>query len=77
MDCYWKGSPLTLKNAAGCYQHALKEHAGSKFEREVEWWLKEDILILWKEEVESAMLPLMAVVQLTQHKIKPDSISES
>lgn len=35
-----------------------------------ERWIKEGILIPWKEEVESRVLPLMAVVQATNHKVR-------
>lgn len=58
-----------LKNAVSCYQHALKGDARS-IEGEVTGWIKEGILISWIEEVESDVLPLMAVVQLTKHKVR-------
>lgn len=59
-----------LKKAVGCYQHTLKGHVRSEFKGEVEWWMKEGILILWKEKVESGVLPLIAVVQPVKFEVR-------
>ena len=41
-----------------------------EFEKEVDRWIEEDILIPWKDKVEG-FIPLMAVEQPTKNKVRP------
>ena len=41
-----------------------------EYEKEVEWWIAEGILLPWRGEV-NEVLPLMAVVQATKGKVRP------
>ena len=51
-----------LANKVSCYE---------EFEREVDRWVEEGILMPWGERVESEILPLMAVEQQTKGKVRP------
>ena len=42
-----------------------------EFEREVDRWVEEVILMSWGERVESGILPLMVVEQQTKGKVGP------
>ena len=53
-----------LMNRIGCYESPLRGEIRAEFEKGVEKWIEEGILILWSEKVEG-ILPLMAVVQPT------------
>ena len=59
-----------LTNQVGCYEGTLREEVRMKFEKEVEGWIVERILIPWSGKVEG-VLPLMAVVQPTKNKVRP------
>ena len=59
-----------LTNQVGCYEGTLREEVRPKFEKEVERWIDERILIPWSGKVEG-VLPLMAVVQPTKNKVRP------
>ena len=71
VEWFWKGEPPTLTNKVSCYENTLKGEARGEFEREVDRWIEEGILIPWKEEVKSGVLALMAVVQPTKNKVRP------
>ena len=68
----WKGnSPPTLRNKVSCYDKQLEGEKREKFDREVDRWIEEGILVPWGEEVEGGILPLMAVEQHTKNKVRP------
>lgn len=71
VEWFWKGEEPVLKNQIGCYEHALKGRVKDEFEREVERWIDEDILVPWQEEVDGGVLPLMAAIQPTKNKVRP------
>ena len=60
-----------LRNRISCYERSLSGEMRGKFERELERWIEEGILVPWEEEVEDGVLPLMAVVQTTKGKVRP------
>lgn len=70
VEWLWQGERLLLKNRIGCYEHSLKGRVKEEFDREVERWIDEGILVPW-EGVEEGVLPLMAVIQPTKNKIRP------
>ncbi|XP_035828301.1 uncharacterized protein LOC101862068 [Aplysia californica] len=41
------------------------------FEKEIQSWIEEGILLPWNEKVEIGIIPLMAVVQPTKNKVRP------
>lgn len=54
-----------------CYQHTLKVHGRSEFEGEIiERWIKNGVLISWKEEVMSGVPLLMSEVQPTKGTVR-------
>ena len=70
VEWLWKGDRPVLKNRIGCYEHSLKGRVKEEFDREVERWIDEGILVPW-EGVEEGVLPLMAVIQPTKNKVRP------
>lgn len=69
---FWKADdPPVLKNSLTCYDKQLTGRKRVEFEKEVERWIDEGILMPWKEKVESGILPLMAVEQPTKRKVRP------
>ena len=48
-----------------CYESSLKGVVKEDFEREVDKWIDEGVLVPWAKEVEVGVLPL-AVLQLTK-----------
>ena len=50
VEWVWKGELPVLKNRVGCYEHALKRRVRDEFEREVDRWLDEGILVAWGKE---------------------------
>lgn len=71
VEWFWKGEEPVLRNRIGCYEHALKGGVRDEFEREVERWIKEGIMVPWPEEGEGGVIPLMAVIQPTKNKVRP------
>ena len=63
VEWLWKEELPVLKNRVGCYEHALKGRVRDEFERELDIWLDEGILVPWEEGVEEEVLPPMAVFQ--------------
>ena len=70
VEWFWKGERPVLKNHIGCYEHSLKGKVKEEFDKEVERWIDEGILVPWKG-VEEGVLPLMAVIQPTKNKVRP------
>ena len=52
-----------LKNMIWCYKDLLKEKEREQFEKEVESWIAEGILLQWKGDIKESVLLLMVVVQ--------------
>ena len=72
VEYFWKDNTVpTLRNRIACYNKRLDGKKREDFDREVERWIAEGILVPWGEEVSSGILPLMAVEQPTKHKIRP------
>lgn len=71
VEWFLKGESPVLKNKVGCHEHAMKEPVREEFDREVERWIAEGILVPWGKEVKSGVLPLMPVVQPTKNKVRP------
>ena len=70
VEWFWKGERPVLKNHIGCYDHSLKGRVKEEFDREVERWIDEGILVPWEGD-EEGVLPLMAVTQPTKSKVRP------
>lgn len=56
---------------------AYPEGQAKKFDEAVERWIKEGVLIPWKKEVMSRMLPQMAVVQPTKGGLGDEFCAEN
>ncbi len=54
-----------------CYESPLERVIKEDFEREVDKWIDEGMLVPWEKEVEVGILRLMAVLQPTKGKAKP------
>ena len=59
-----------LTNQIGCYKSTLRGEIREEFEKEVERWIDEKILIPWSGKVEG-ILPLLPVVHPTKKKVRP------
>lgn len=69
---FWKNDqPPTLRNKISCYDRNMNEEKKGEYEKEIERWIEEGILLPWKEEVEDGVLSLMAVEQPTKNKVRP------
>ena len=67
VEWHWKtNQPIKLNNTISCYDMGLEGEKKCEFEKEVERWINEGILIPWKKKVCSGILPLMAVEQPTK-----------
>ena len=64
------GAPV-LKNKISCYDKQLSGHKKEEFDKEVQRWIAEGILIPWHEPVDVGVIPLMAVEQPTKKKVRP------
>lgn len=63
----WKNNaPVTLKNKVSCYDKKLDGRKKEEFEKEVDRWIAEGILVPWEKEVKTGIIPLMAVEQPTK-----------
>ena len=60
-----------LTNKVSCYERNLSGCKKEEFEREVDHWVEEGILMPWGERVESGILPLMVLEQQTKGKVRP------
>ena len=65
-----QGREPRLTGAVSEYKAKLTPQDMEKYDREVERWIEEGILQEWPHEV-GGVLPLMAVVQETKHKVRP------
>ena len=72
VEWYWKEkqSPV-LANRISCYDKNMTGRKKEEFEKEVERWIEEGILVPWSEEVDIGIIPLMAVEQPTKNKVRP------
>lgn len=69
---FWKNNePVTLTNKVSCYDKKLEGQTKEEFEKEVDRWIAEGILVPWKNEVKAGIIPLMAVKQPTKNKVRP------
>ena len=72
VEWYWKNNtPVELKNKISCYDRHLDGRTREEFEKEVDRWVEEGILVPWEDDVDSGILPLMAVEQPTKNKVRP------
>ena len=68
----WKSTEQpVLKNKISCYDKGLVGIKKQGFEDEVERWIAEGILVPWNDQVETGVIPLMAIEQETKNKIRP------
>ena len=68
----WKSTEQpVLKNKISCYNKGLVGDKKQGFEDEVERWIAEGILVPWNDQVETGVIPLMAIEQETKNKIRP------
>ena len=68
----WKdGKPVVLKNQVSCYDKKLEGRKREEFDKELDRWIDEGILVPWKNEVSTGIIPLMAVEQPTKNKVRP------
>ncbi|XP_068240110.1 uncharacterized protein [Palaemon carinicauda] len=69
---FWENNEtVTLKNKVSCYDEKLDGWKKEEFEKEVDRWIAEGILVPWKEKVDVGIIPLMAVEQPTKNKVRP------
>lgn len=72
VEWFWKhDQPVKLYNKISCYDKGLEGNKKFEFEKEIDRWIAEGILIPWREEVNAGILPLMAVEQPTKNKVRP------
>eukprot|EP00794_Sanderia_malayensis_P011568 gene11568-12763_t len=72
VEWFWKNrKPPKLENKIGLYNRGLEGEKNDKFEKAVDQWIEEGILIPWNGAVENGILPLMAVEQPTKNKVRP------
>ena len=68
----WKGNERPLmKNRLSCYRKNLNDSKQDEYEKEIEKWITEGILIPWKEQVSTGIIPLMPIEQETKNKVRP------
>ena len=70
VESQWTVGPPMLTNRIGCYKSVLRGKIRVEFEKEVERWIDEGILIPWSGKAEG-ILPLLAVVNPTKNKVRP------
>ena len=72
VEWVWKGEQIpVLKNKIGCYDAHLVGDRRKEFEKEVDRWIDDGILLPWEGQVVGGVLPLMAVDQPTKGKVRP------
>ena len=67
----WKSIAPILTNKIDCYDRCLEGTKKEEFEKEVNKWIEEGILVPWKDNVKEGILALMAVEQPTKNKVRP------
>ena len=60
-----------LKNKVSMYENRMTGNKKVEFDKEIERWIDEGILLPWEGEVERGILPFIAVEQPTKNKIRP------
>ena len=72
VEWFWKNDqPPQLRNTIGLYSRGLVGKKKIEFEKVVDQWIDEGILVPWEGPVEQGILPLMAVEQPTKDKVRP------
>ena len=66
----WTNRPPILKNRVSVFENSIQDEEKMAFKKEVDRWIEEGIFVPWKKKVQSGILPLMALIQLTKHKIR-------
>ena len=67
----FKGSEPVLTGTKALYDRGLEGKKKEEFDREVRRWIEEGILVPWHENVQTGVIPLMAVEQPTKNKVRP------
>ena len=60
-----------VKEQNKCLNTPMNEQKKEEFDKEVERWISEGILVPWEKPVEEGIIPLMAVEQPTKKKVRP------
>ena len=69
---FWKeGCAPELRNKVDMYNNGMQGATEELFNKEVEKWIEDGILLPWDGEVDG-VIPLMAVEQPTKNKVRPD-----
>ena len=72
VEWFWKNKkPPKLTNTIGLYNRGLEGRKKEQFEKAVDQWIEEGILMPWNGTVDNGILPLMAVEQPTKSKVRP------
>ena len=72
VEWFWKNQkPPKLTNTIGLYKKGLEGRKKEQFEKAVDQWIEESILIPWNGVIENGIVPLMAVEQPTKGKVHP------
>ena len=59
-----------MTNRVSYYNKKLEGRKKEEFEKEVDRWIAEGILVPWKQEVKTGIIPMMAVEQSTKNKVR-------
>lgn len=70
MEYFLRGELVVLRSRLSCYEHTLKGVARFDFETEGNRWIEKGILMPWREETTSDVLPLTVVIQPTKNKVR-------
>ena len=62
---------MNLINRISSYSTKLTGKAKAEYDKEVNRWIQEGILVPWKDDVSEGIIPMMAVVQPTKNKVRP------
>ena len=72
VESFWKNQMLPmLTNTIGLYKRGLEGRKKEQFEKAVDQWIEEGILIPWNGVVENGIPPLMAAEQPKNGKVPP------
>ena len=72
VEWLWKNNqPVVLKNKVSCYNTTLTDEKRREYDKEVNRWIEEGILVPWAGEVTEGIIPMMAVEQPTKNKVRP------
>ena len=68
----WIGDQApVLKNKVESYSGKMSSDKEAAYEKEIDRWIDEGILLEWHEKVDEGLLPLMAVEQEIKSKVRP------